>query len=211
MVGWSRLLTPAAKFANFRAVLQTPACRNALQQQLRRMGGDHGHHHMTIKPSRFQWDKFKDLMHFYVMLGLIPVTGLVLYANIFVGPAQLAEIPEGYEPKHWEYEKVWHAVLLTGNVAINRITKYLRSSLQHPISRFISRYLLNSEQQNYEKSLHYLFEENEKAQIRLLEDKVRRKMSERNDYQAYYYRPSVAKYHRVSKEAADELEALRGD
>ncbi|EDW41222.1 NADH dehydrogenase [ubiquinone] 1 beta subcomplex subunit 5, mitochondrial [Drosophila sechellia] len=186
MVGWSRLLSPAAKFASYRAVLQEPACRNALQQQLRRMGGDHGHHQMIIKPSRFQWDKFKDLIHFYVMLGVIPVTALVLYANIFVGPAQLAEIPEGYEPKHWEYEK-------------------------HPITRFISRYILNSEQQNYEKSLHYLYEENEKAQIRLLEDEVRRKMSERNDYQAYYYRPSVAKYHRISKEAADELEALRGD
>jgi len=75
------------------------------------MSGDHGHHHMTIKPSRFQWDKFKDLMHFYVMLGVIPVTALVLYANIFVGPAQLAEIPEGYVPKHWEYEKVcWNPV-----------------------------------------------------------------------------------------------------
>lgn len=44
-----------------------------------------------------------------------------------------------------------------------------------------------------------------------LEGEIRRKMSERNDYQAYYYRPTVAKYHRISKEAADELEALRGD
>lgn len=44
-----------------------------------------------------------------------------------------------------------------------------------------------------------------------LEAEIRLKMSERNDYQAYYYRPTVAKYHRISKEAADELEALRGD
>lgn len=36
-------------------------------------------------------------------------------------------------------------------------------------------------------------------------------MSERNDYKAYYYRPAIAKYHRISKEAADELEQLRGD
>ncbi|EDW17844.1 NADH dehydrogenase [ubiquinone] 1 beta subcomplex subunit 5, mitochondrial [Drosophila mojavensis] len=186
MVGWSRLLLPAAQFAKNRAVLLTPATRNALQQQLRRMGGDHEHHHMTIKPSRFQWDKFKDLMHFYVMIGVLPITALVLYANIFVGPSQLAEIPEGYEPKHWEYEK-------------------------NPISRFIARYILTSQQQEYEKALHNIFEENEKAQIRLLEEKIRKKMSERNDYQAYYYRPSVAKYHRISKEAADELEALRGD
>lgn len=40
------------------------------------------------------------------MLGVIPITALVLYSNIFIGPSQLAEIPEGYEPKHWEYEKV---------------------------------------------------------------------------------------------------------
>jgi len=36
-------------------------------------------------------------------------------------------------------------------------------------------------------------------------------MAERNDYQAYYYRPVIAKYHRVSKEAADYLESIRGD
>ncbi|EDV96255.1 NADH dehydrogenase [ubiquinone] 1 beta subcomplex subunit 5, mitochondrial [Drosophila grimshawi] len=186
MVGWSRLLLPAAQFAKNHAVLLTPTTRNALQQQLRQMSGDHGHHHMTVKPSRFQWDKFKDLMHFYVMIGILPITALVLYSNIFVGPSQLSEIPEGYEPKHWEYEK-------------------------HPVSRFIARYMLNSQQQEYEKACHNLFEENEKAQIRLLEENIRRKMSERNDYQAYYYRPTVAKYHRVSKEAADELEALRGD
>ncbi|XP_030386411.1 NADH dehydrogenase [ubiquinone] 1 beta subcomplex subunit 5, mitochondrial [Scaptodrosophila lebanonensis] len=186
MVGWSRLLSPAAQFVKYRTVLQQPACRNALQQQLRRMGGDHGHHHMTIKPSRFQWDKFKDLMHFYVMLGVIPITALVVLTNIFVGPAQLAEIPEGYEPKHWEYER-------------------------HPISRFIARYMFSSQQQDYEKALHFMYEENEKAQIRKLEEEIRRKMSERNDYQAYYYRPIMAKYHRISKEAADELEALHGD
>lgn len=47
--------------------------------------------------------------------------------------------------------------------------------------------------------------------FRKLEEKIRAKMSERNDYQAYYYRPVIAKYHRISKEAADELKELRGD
>lgn len=59
--------------------------------------------------------------------------------------------------------------------------------------------------------MHNLYEENEKAQIRGLEKQVRAKMAERNDYQAYYYRPAIAKYHRVSKEAADYLESIRGD
>lgn len=83
----------------------------AVQQQLRQMSG--GHHHMIVQPSRFQWNKFKDLLHFYVMLGVLPITGIVLYSNIFVGPAQLHEIPEGYEPKYWEYHKVSQRMLQT--------------------------------------------------------------------------------------------------
>lgn len=47
--------------------------------------------------------------------------------------------------------------------------------------------------------------------FRALEQKVNAKMAERSDYQAYYYRPVIAKYHRVSKEAADYLETIRGD
>lgn len=73
--------------------------------QIRQMGG-HEHKTMFIKPSRFQWDKFKDMFHYSVMLGLIPITAIVAYCNIFIGPAQLAEIPKDYEPKHWEYHKV---------------------------------------------------------------------------------------------------------
>lgn len=36
-------------------------------------------------------------------------------------------------------------------------------------------------------------------------------IAERHDYQAYYYRPILAKYHRISKETADKMEDLRGD
>jgi len=144
------------------------------------------YNHMSIKPSRFQWNKFKDQLHFYIMLGVIPITGIILYTNIFVGPATLEQIPEDYEPDYWEYHR-------------------------HPISRFLARYILPSPQQEYEKMLHYVFEENEKALIRKLENDIRQKMAESNDYQAYYYRPVLAKYWRVSKEAADELEALRGN
>lgn len=71
----------------------------------REMSG-HGPKVMAIQPSRFQWHKFKDLFHFYAMVGLIPVGLLSFYANVFIGPAELAEIPEGYEPKHWEYHRV---------------------------------------------------------------------------------------------------------
>lgn len=66
----------------------------------------HGPKTFPLQPTRWQWNRFKDLLHLYVMAGLIPVTAVVLYANIFIGPATLSEIPEGYTPKHWEYHNV---------------------------------------------------------------------------------------------------------
>lgn len=70
------------------------------------------HREFVITPSRFQWDKFKDLLHFFVMIGVIPITAIVFYANVFVGPAKLTAIPEGYVPKHWEYYRVCNDYLL---------------------------------------------------------------------------------------------------
>lgn len=71
---------------------------------------------------RWQWHKFKDMLHYYAMVGLIPVSAIIFYTNVFIGPAQLEPIPEGYVPKHWEYHR-------------------------HPITRFISRYIHNNPQQ----------------------------------------------------------------
>lgn len=59
-----------------------------------------------MESSRWQFDKFKDLMHYYIMIGVIPMACVIFFSNVFIGPAQLAEIPEGYTPKHWEYFKV---------------------------------------------------------------------------------------------------------
>lgn len=64
------------------------------------------HRLFPYTPTRFQWSKFKDLMHLYLSLGIIPLGLLVAYVNIFIGPATIAEIPDGYEPKYWEYYRV---------------------------------------------------------------------------------------------------------
>jgi NADH dehydrogenase (ubiquinone) 1 beta subcomplex subunit 5 len=66
----------------------------------------HGPKIMPMTPSRFQWHKFKDLLHFFSMIGLIPVSALIFYVNVVNGPAQLSEIPGEYEPHHWEYHRV---------------------------------------------------------------------------------------------------------
>lgn len=61
---------------------------------------------MPIKPSNFQWHKTKDWFHFYFLLGAIPVCTTIFLINVFIGPATLEEIPEGYIPKEWEYHQV---------------------------------------------------------------------------------------------------------
>lgn len=65
------------------------------------------HRTFPYAPTRFQWLKFKDLMHLYISLGVIPLGLVTLYCNVFIGPATLSEIPEDYEPKHWEYYRVY--------------------------------------------------------------------------------------------------------
>lgn len=47
--------------------------------------------------------------------------------------------------------------------------------------------------------------------FRKVEEKIREKLRERGDYQAYYYRPVLGKYHRASRESAEEQERIRGD
>lgn len=82
---------------------------------------------------------------------------------------------------------------------------------QHPVSRFLARYLYPSPQQEYEKWLHVLQEEQDRIALRKLEQQVRDKMAERHDYQSYYYRPASAKYARISKEQAEYLQSIQGD
>lgn len=66
----------------------------------------HGPSKFVIQPSRWQYEKFKDLLHFYLLVGAIPFGLISLYANVFIGPAQLAPIPEGYVPQEHEYYRV---------------------------------------------------------------------------------------------------------
>ncbi|XP_017768960.1 PREDICTED: NADH dehydrogenase [ubiquinone] 1 beta subcomplex subunit 5, mitochondrial [Nicrophorus vespilloides] len=174
MVNWSA----------FRPLLTSPFLKNALNGAVKRNMSDH--RVIPMQPSKWQWNKFKDLMNFYVLLGVIPLGAITLGTNIFIGPATLTKVPEDYTPKYWEYYR-------------------------HPITRFIARYILNDPQQDYEKYLHMLYEESERARLRQIERMILNRMEKNEDYQAYYYRPVLAKYHRMSKDAADYLKTIRGD
>ena len=181
MTIWSKFSRPARTLFAARNILLAQSPKNILQ--VRRIAGDFHHDHMIIQTSRFQWIKFKALMNYYVFIGLFPILLIIFYFDVLVGPSTLEPIPENYRPKHWEYHR-------------------------HPISRFIAEKMYPSPQQEYEKILHHLFEENEKSQIRLLESQIREIMYRRNDYKSYYYRPVMAKYYRISKESSDFIKSL---
>uniref|UniRef100_A0A023FV23 NADH dehydrogenase [ubiquinone] 1 beta subcomplex subunit 5, mitochondrial n=1 Tax=Amblyomma parvum TaxID=251391 RepID=A0A023FV23_AMBPA len=137
--------------------------------------------HMTITSSRFAWNLYKDHLHFYFLLGVIPLSLVVLYVNVFIGPPKLADIPENYEPKHWEY-------------------------YDHPIKQFFAKYFKESPQQSYEKRMHVLQTEHEKIQLRKLQAKVEQLIADRGDYQAWYFVPSDSKYTKYYQEKTREMD-----
>ncbi|XP_038061591.1 NADH dehydrogenase [ubiquinone] 1 beta subcomplex subunit 5, mitochondrial-like isoform X2 [Patiria miniata] len=115
-----------------------------------------------VTPTRYSDRRFLKAMRYYILLTGIPCVVGITFVNVFIGPAQLAEIPEGYVPKEYEYH-------------------------QHPITRFISRHFVNTPQQEYEKMAHYLAIEQEKIEARQAEKTVKRLMRKRGDGHWYYY------------------------
>ncbi|KAK3912908.1 NADH dehydrogenase [ubiquinone] 1 beta subcomplex subunit 5, mitochondrial [Frankliniella fusca] len=142
-------------------VLNRAALQNV--QKFRQMSGG-GHNRFQIQPTRWQWTKFKDLVHFYTMVAVIPLGLISLYCNIFIGPAQLAPIPEGYTPKEWEY-------------------------YSHPVTRFFKTFM-ESEQEAYEKHMHVLWDQYDASEFKRIDKEVTALIQSRGDYQKYYYFPA---------------------
>ncbi|XP_014477200.1 PREDICTED: NADH dehydrogenase [ubiquinone] 1 beta subcomplex subunit 5, mitochondrial isoform X2 [Dinoponera quadriceps] len=179
MVVWSSIWRKTGQ-----NLLQSSGFRAALvKNELARCMSEH--RVMVIKPSRFQWHKTKDYFHFYFLLGLIPVCTGIFLVNVFVGPATLEEIPEGYIPKEWEYHR-------------------------HPIKRFLARYFFPSPQEEYEKYLHYIYHVNKVKDVRLLETRINNFMAKNRDFRGPYFREYYAsKYlysYRKHMDEQDELE-----
>lgn len=75
----------------------------------------------------------------------------------------------------------------------------------------MAKWIYASPQERYERAMHAHYVNEEMRQLMFLDDKVKRLIKKRRDYEAYYYKPVSAKDHRLSKEAINYLESIWGD
>ncbi|GAB1607914.1 NADH dehydrogenase [ubiquinone] 1 beta subcomplex subunit 5, mitochondrial-like [Argonauta hians] len=161
--------------SSVQALLKAPGVTKAVVRQM-------GAHKNVIpmQPSKFEWYRFRNDFHFFALLGAVPLGLLTLYVNLFIGNAELADIPEGYEPEDWEY-------------------------CRSPITQFICRTMYDSMQMNYEKRLHMLHENHQKRLQKMLERKVHDMMAASQDYMGWYYVPVSKSYVDLGKDSTNKV------
>ena len=120
---------------------------------------------MRIKPSNYITKHALNQIHFYLLLLGVPVTVILTIINIRANP-ELIEIPDGYEPRHWEYYK-------------------------HPISRWIARYLYYPMETEYEARLGLQEWKAEAKIASKVSDRVDRVMKFYNDHRSANFTPGM--------------------
>jgi len=151
--------------------------KNAQKAVSRKVGMFEVSRKMQVMPAKYYANVFYDQAHFFLFLGLAPVLFTVFCANLFVGPAELKDIPEGYEPKEHEY-------------------------VQGPIQRFFAKYIVVPYHEQYEKNLSVIYDEQKRVEFWQLERKVQQLQNARNDYKGWYFMPGsldAIKYSETSK------------
>lgn len=162
-----------------------PCLRNLKTPLLLSTRGGGGHAaKMDPYPSLYQWRKWKDTLHLYVCIGFFPMFCWASYQNIFVGRAELADIPEGYTPQYYEH-------------------------FRHPMTRWYARHQSHPAVR-WEAKLQILEEESERVILKRIEGQVKRVMSARNDYKAWYYYPFYGKEIRRIRDSYRRLDQYDG-
>lgn len=138
-----------------------------------------GHNNIGITPSYFSAYQVRDMFLFYSFIVGVPIAIITTIINIRANP-ELSEIPEGYEPRHWEYSR-------------------------HPITRFLARYIFEPNELEWEMLMCMENEKGENLLINKLRRRVEKVMSFYNDHRSYYFTPVFGDYYRRAREESQFL------
>lgn len=146
--------------------------------QMQSIRGGHGRV-LEIHPSTYSWFQFKDSVHFYFLIGLIPLTLFATYENLRYGRSVLTDTPENYEPTYYEYER-------------------------HPVTRWLCWLVDKHPRYDHERRMDLFNHEAEKVMLRRIEKQVRAVMQVRGDHKSFYYQPNwQAKTDRVRRKVTE--------
>lgn len=129
---------------------------------------------MDVVPSHYITNKGKDMIHFYSLLGLIPTFIITCICNIRANP-ELADIPDGYEPRHWEYFK-------------------------NPIARWIAKWIHNPQELEYEILIGRSERKADQMLMKKLQNRVEEVMMHYGDHRSRNFRPFFAEYFRKGRD-----------
>lgn len=178
----SRLQAAPHLFRNFYTRLYNDGNQKLQQNIINKRWS--GHNTMDITPSNADWKYVKNWLHFYVLLGLIPVSIVTTIISIRANP-ELSEVPDGYEPRHWEY-------------------------FRHPISRWMAKYMYVPPEREEECNMA-LLEYNAEIQI---VDKIAKRVDKvmrfYNDHRTKYFLPFYGEYYRSGRDHAMFMHNFEG-
>lgn len=149
---------------------RTPIINQAFYQPIRWSG----HNAMNIRPSNFSYKYLKDSVHFWTLVTLVPIFVFTAIVSVRSNP-ELTEIPEDYEPRHWEYFK-------------------------HPLTRFMAKHLFMPMETEFECKMAQREMESETDVMRRIEKAVDKTIRFYNDHRTRYFSPVFGEYFRRGRE-----------
>merc|ERR1712038_1872379 len=141
---------------------------------------------MNIRPTEWSMRYKNDLWVYWAWIFIAPAFALGTGASIFIGNASIAPIPEGYEPKEWEYER-------------------------NPITRWMVRNVWKSEQCQYEIKMHEIWAHRIATQRKQLKKGVQELIKRDGDYAAWSYQPASAYRIRYMNKVREDYNVNKGN